>query len=37
MQLIPMRDGFMLAAALFALGLVVVLVRRNVIFVLMSI
>ena len=37
MQLIPMRDGFILAAALFALGLIGVLVRRNVIFILMSI
>ena len=37
MELIPMRDGFMLAAAFFALGLVGVLVRRNVIFILMSI
>jgi NADH-quinone oxidoreductase subunit K len=35
--MIPMRDGFILAAALFALGLIGVLVRRNVIFVLMSI
>lgn len=37
MELIPMRDGFMLAAALFAVGLIGVLVRRNVIFILMSI
>jgi NADH-quinone oxidoreductase subunit K len=37
MQLIPMRDGFILAATLFALGLTGVLVRRNVIFILMSI
>ena len=37
MELVPMRDGFILAAALFALGLIGVLVRRNVIFVLMSI
>lgn len=37
MELVPMRDGFILAAALFALGLVGVLVRRNVIFILMSI
>src|ERR1035441_4280873 len=36
-ELVPMRDGFMLAAALFALGLIGVLVRRNVIFILMSI
>ena len=32
-----MRDAFILAAALFALGLIGVLVRRNVIFILMSI
>ncbi len=31
------RDGFLLAGVLFALGLIGVLVRRNVIFVLMSI
>jgi NADH-quinone oxidoreductase subunit K len=37
MQLIPMRDAFILAATLFALGLTGVLVRRNVIFILMSI
>ena len=37
MELVPMRDGFILAAALFALGLTGVLVRRNVIFILMSI
>jgi len=37
MELVPMRDGFLLAAALFALGLTGVLVRRNVIFILMSI
>jgi NADH-quinone oxidoreductase subunit K len=37
MELVPMRDGFILAAALFALGLIGVLVRRNVIFILMSI
>ena len=37
MQLIAMRDGFILAAALFALGLIGLLVRRNVIFILMSI
>ncbi len=34
---IPMSYGLMLATVLFALGLVGVLVRRNVIFVLMSI
>ncbi len=33
---VPIRDGFMLAAILFALGLVGVLVRRNIIFTLMS-
>ncbi len=32
-----LRDGFMLAGILFALGLVGVLVRRNIIFLLMSI
>lgn len=37
MDLVPMRDGFILAGALFALGLIGVLVRRNVIFILMSI
>ena len=37
MEPIPLRDGFILAAALFALGLIGVLVRRNVIFILMSI
>jgi NADH-quinone oxidoreductase subunit K len=37
MELVPIRDGFILAAALFASGLVGVLVRRNVIFILMSI
>jgi NADH-quinone oxidoreductase subunit K len=31
------RDGFLLAGILFVLGLIGVLVRRNVIFVLMSI
>jgi NADH-quinone oxidoreductase subunit K len=31
------RDGFLLAGILFALGLTGVLVRRNIIFVLMSI
>ena len=29
MELVPMRDGFMLAGVLFALGLVGVLVRRK--------
>ncbi len=37
MQMVPIRDGFILAAILFTLGLVGVLVRRNIIFVLMSI
>lgn len=34
---IPMEHGLLLASALFALGLTGVLVRRNIIFVLMSI
>ena len=34
---IPMEHGLLLAAVLFALGLVGVLVRRNIIFVLMCI
>jgi NADH-quinone oxidoreductase subunit K len=33
---IPMRDGLLLAGILFSLGLVSLLVRRNLIFVLMS-
>jgi NADH-quinone oxidoreductase subunit K len=37
MAAIPMSYGLMLATVLFALGLVGVLVRRNVVFVLMSI
>jgi NADH-quinone oxidoreductase subunit K len=37
MQMVPIRDGFILAAILFTLGLVGVLVRRNIIFILMSI
>ena len=37
MEMVSMRDGFVLAAALFALGLIGVLVRRNLIFVLMSV
>jgi len=37
MEMVPIRDGFILAGALFALGLIGVLVRRNVIFILMSI
>ena len=36
MQQIPMEHGLMLAAILFALGLVGVLTRRNLVFVLMS-
>jgi len=35
--MIPARDGLVLAAVLFALGLAGVLVRRNIIFILMSI
>ena len=37
MTTIPVEHGLLLAAALFALGLVGVLVRRNIIFMLMSI
>ena len=37
MELVPLREGFMLAGVLFALGLIGVLVRRNLIFILMSI
>jgi len=33
---IPMRDGLLLAGTLFSLGLISLLVRRNLIFVLMS-
>jgi NADH-quinone oxidoreductase subunit K len=36
MQQIPMEHGLLLAAVLFALGLVGVLTRRNLVFVLMS-
>ncbi|MGA2285395.1 MAG: NADH-quinone oxidoreductase subunit NuoK [Dehalococcoidia bacterium] len=36
MATIPMEQGLLLAAVLFALGLIGVLVRRNVIFVLLS-
>jgi len=36
MQLIPMEHGLLLAAILFMLGLIGVLTRRNLIFVLMS-
>ena len=35
--MVPTRDGLMLAAVLFAVGLAGLLVRRNVIFILMSI
>ena len=37
MPALPMDHGLMLAALLFALGLIGVLVRRNVVFILMSI
>ncbi len=37
MTQIPMRDGLLLAGILFSLGLTSLLVRRNLIFVLMSI
>ena len=37
MASVPMEHGLMLAAALFALGLAGVLVRRNIVFMLMSI
>ena len=36
MTQIPMREGLLLAGILFSLGLVSLLVRRNLIFVLMS-
>lgn len=36
MQLVPMEHGLLLAAVLFVLGLIGVLTRRNIIFVLMS-
>jgi NADH-quinone oxidoreductase subunit K len=36
MTQIPMRDGLLLAGILFSLGLTGLLVRRNLIFVLMS-
>ncbi len=36
MMWIPMSHGLLLAAILFALGLIGLLVRRNVIFILMS-
>ena len=37
MQMDPIRDGFLLAATLFILGVIGVLVRRNIVFLLMSI
>ena len=37
MAAIPMEHGLLLAAALFSLGLVGLLVRRNIIFMLLSI
>jgi NADH-quinone oxidoreductase subunit K len=37
MTALPIEHGLLLAALLFALGLIGVLVRRNVIFILMSI
>ena len=37
MSTIPMEHGLLLAAILFALGLIGLLVRRNLIFILMSI
>jgi len=37
MQMDPIRDGFLLAATLFILGMIGVLVRRNIVFLLMSI
>jgi len=37
MAQIPMQHGLLLAAVLFALGLAGILVRRNLIFILMSI
>lgn len=37
MQAIPMSHGLLLAAILFALGLIGLLVRRNLIFILMSV
>lgn len=37
MTLVPMNHGLILAAILFALGLIGLLVRRNLLFILMSI
>lgn len=36
MQIIPMEHGLLLAAVLFALGLIGVMTRRNLVFVLVS-
>ena len=36
MQIVPMEHGLLLAAILFSLGLIGVLTRRNLVFVLMS-
>ncbi len=36
MASVPMEHGLLVAAALFALGLIGVIVRRNIIFILMS-
>lgn len=35
--MLPIRDGFVLAGILFILGLIGILVRRNIVFILMSI
>ncbi|HKE27444.1 MAG TPA: NADH-quinone oxidoreductase subunit NuoK [Bryobacteraceae bacterium] len=35
--MLPIREGFILSAVLFVLGVIGVLVRRNIVFVLMSI
>lgn len=37
MQSIPMEHGLVVASALFVLGLIGVMVRRNILFVLMSV
>jgi NADH-quinone oxidoreductase subunit K len=37
MEAVPMHDGFVLAAILFSLGVAGILIRKNLIFVLMSI
>ncbi|MCG3113163.1 MAG: NADH-quinone oxidoreductase subunit NuoK [Candidatus Manganitrophus sp. SB1] len=36
MLMIPVQEGLLLAAILFALGLIGLLVRRNILFILMS-